>query len=107
MIALVDAAAKYADRSILEPSNREIYLARIDAAADRDDEAVRRLASAIGAGWVGSFGFGVRIDQDPDWAHVLGRDDMKALLTELNSRLDRQRMAIERQLVERGVGEKF
>lgn len=104
---LVDAAAVFADRFILEPSNRDIYLAQIDVAAGRDDDAVRRFASAIGAGWVGSFNFGVRIDQDPEWARLVTRDDMTPLVAEHNSRLEQQRLAIEQQLVERGVGEKF
>jgi TolB-like protein len=104
---LLAAVSNYAESEILERANREIYLAQVEVAAGHDDDAVRRLANALDDGWVGGFGFGLRIEQDPDWRHLLDRDDVKALIAELNSRLERQRGAVEQQLAERGIGEKF
>jgi TolB-like protein/lipoprotein NlpI len=104
---LLAAAANYADSEILERANREIYLAQVEVAAGNDEDAVRRLAAALDQGWVGGFGFGLRIERDPYWRHLLGRDDVKALIAELDSRLERQRVAVEQQLAERGIGEKF
>jgi TolB-like protein len=104
---MTDGWRKYAETSILEPGNRHMSLARL-AVINRDYEtAIAEARLAVDAGWVGSFGWGWTLVEDPDWAPVADRPEVMALAARLDKKIATQRAAVEAQLEELGAGLKF
>jgi hypothetical protein len=104
---MTDGWREYAETRILEPGNRHMSLARL-AVINRDYEtAIAEARLAVDAGWVGSFGWGWTLVEDPDWAPVADRPEVMALAARLDKKIATQRAAVEAQLEELGAGLKF
>ncbi len=101
------AARVYAESQILAPANRHIFLAQLAVINGDFDSAIAEARLAVDDGWVGSFGWGWTILEDPDWAPIADRPEVVELAARIGEKIAHQRSAVETQLAELGAGARF
>ena len=107
MLELAGAWREWADVGIGFRTNRLRAAADLESALGDYDAAAAALAEAVDAGWVGGFAWGGPMENDPVWAPLVDRADVRALNDRINEKLAVQRAAVVEQLESEGIGLKF
>ena len=107
MLELADAWRQWADVGIGFSTNRLRATADLESALGNYDAAAAALAEAVDAGWVGGFAWGGPMENDPVWAPLVDRADVRAINDRLNEKIAVQRAAVIGQLESEGIGLKF